>query len=79
MKNQIENLDTDKKLTEEEAENIITSYKIDIKEKNEIKQKLMNLTYENKYISCFTGKKSSNLYHMADDKLACFFKFGDQI
>ena len=79
MKNQIENLDTDKKLTEEEAENIITSYKIDIKEKNEIKQKLMNLTYDNKYISCFTGKKSINLYSMATDKLSCFLKFGDEI
>jgi hypothetical protein len=79
LENELENLDTDKKLSEEEVENIITPYKIGEKEKEEIKQKLMMLTYDNKYISCFTGKKSANLHDMAMDKLSCFLKYGDEI
>jgi predicted component of type VI protein secretion system len=79
LENKIENLDTDKKLTEEEVENIITPYKLDKKDKDEIKEKLMNLTYDNKYISCFTGKKTVNLYSMANDKLSCFLKYGNEI
>ena len=39
----------------------------------------MNLTYDNKYINCFTGKKSLNLYSMAIDKVSCFLKYGDEI
>jgi hypothetical protein len=79
LKNQIENLNTDKKLTEEDVLHIITLYKLNGKEKDEIKEKLMNLTYDNKYICCFTGKKSLNLYSMAIDKLSCFLKYGDEI
>ena len=78
LENQIKNLDANH-LSEQEVLDIITLYKIDEKEKDEIKQKLMNLTYDNKYISCYTGKKSLNLYNMADDKLACYFKYGDEI
>ncbi len=79
LKNQIENLNTDKKLTEEEVLHIITLYKLDGKERDEIKEKLMNLTYDNKYMSCFTGKPSLNLYSMAIDKLSSFLKYGDEI
>ena len=79
LENQIENLDVDNKLTEEKVMEIITLYKIDGEEKDEIKQKLMNLTYDNKYISCFTGKKTLNLHSMAMDKLSCFLKYGDEI
>jgi hypothetical protein len=79
LENQLENLDVDNKLTEEEVLKIITLYKIDENDKDEIKEKLMNLTYDNKYKSCFTGKKSLNLYSMATDKVACFLKYGDEI
>ena len=79
LKNQIENLNTDKKLTEEEVLHIITLYKLYGKERDKIKEKLMNLTYDNKYMSCFTGKPSLNLYSMAIDKLSSFLKYGDEI
>jgi hypothetical protein len=79
LENQIENLNIDKKLTEEEVLHIITIYKLDGKERNEIKEKLMNLTYDNKYVSRFTGKPSLNLYSMANDKLSSFLKYGDEI
>lgn len=79
LDNKIENLNTDKHLTEKDVLDIMAPYNIAEEDKESIKQKLMALTYSEKYKSCFTGKKSSNLYHMADDKLACFFKFGDQI
>jgi hypothetical protein len=79
LDNEIENLDKNKHLSEKEALDIIEPYNIDGKEKEEIKQKLMKLTYDKKYISSFTGKKSANLYSMASDKLACFFKYGDKI
>ena len=81
LDNKIKNLDTDKHLTEEEALRIMEPYTIDIDSENResIKQKLMALTYSEKYKSCFSGKKTKNLYYMADDKLACFFKYGDQI
>ena len=78
LENQIKNLDANH-LSEKEVLDIITLYKIDEKEKDEIKQKLMNLTYDKKYINCFTGKKSLNLYSMAIDKLSCFLKYGDEI
>jgi len=78
LENQIKNLD-ENHLTEEEVLDIIKLYKIDEKEKDEIKRKLLNLTYDNKYINCFTGKKSLNLYSMATDKLSCFLKYGDEI
>jgi len=79
LENQLENLDVDNKLTEEEVMEIITLYKIDKKDRDEIKEKLMNLTYDDKYINCFTGKKSLNLYSMATDKVSCFLKYGDDI
>jgi hypothetical protein len=81
LKDKIENLDTNKHLTEEEALSIMEPYTIDIDSENResIKQKLMALTYSEKYKSCFSGKKTKNLYYMADDKLACFFKYGDKI
>jgi hypothetical protein len=66
-----------KKLTEEEVLDILELY--NIKEKDDIKIKLMHLTYDNKYISCFTGKNCENLYSMVMDKLACFLKYGDEI
>ena len=79
LDNKIDNLDENKHLTETEVLSIMDPYNIDDKEVVEIKRKLMNLTYDNKYISCFTGKKSINLYYMAHDKLACYFKYGDEI
>jgi hypothetical protein len=79
LDNKIENLNTDKRLTEEEVLGIMAPYNIDFENRESIKQKLMALTYSEKYKSCFTGKKTKNLYYMADDKLACFFKYGDQI
>ena len=81
LKYKIENLDTNKHLTEEEVLSIMEPYTIDIDSENResIKQKLMALTYSEKYKSCFSGKKTKNLYYMADDKLACFFKYGDKI
>jgi hypothetical protein len=81
LDDKIKNLDTDKHLTEEEVLRIMEPYTIDIDSENResIKQKLMALTYSEKYKSCFSGKKTKNLYYMADDKLACFFKYGDKI
>jgi hypothetical protein len=79
LDNKIENLDENKHLTETEVLSIMDPYNIDDKEAVEIKRKLMALTYSEKYKSCFSGKKTKNLYYMADDKLACFFKYGDQI
>jgi hypothetical protein len=81
LKYKIENLDTNKHLTEEEVLSIMEPYTIDIDSENResIKERLMALTYSEKYKSCFSGKKTKNLYYMADDKLACFFKYGDKI
>jgi hypothetical protein len=81
LDDKIKNLDTDKHLTEEEVLRIMEPYNVDIDSENResIKQKLMALTYSEKYKSCFSGKKTKNLYYMADDKLACFFKYGDKI
>jgi hypothetical protein len=79
LNNEIENLDTNKHLTNDEVSDIMQPYNIDKKDQAEIKRKLMGLSYDPKYISCYTGKKSLNLYHMADDKLACYFKYGDEI
>jgi len=81
LDDKIKNLDTDKHLTEEEVLRIMEPYTIDIDSENResIKQKLMALTYSEKYKSCFSGKKTKNLYYMADDKLACYFKYGDEI
>jgi hypothetical protein len=79
LDNKIENLNTDKHLTEEEVLGIMEPYNIDSEIRESIKRKLMDLTYSEKYKSCFTGKKTKNLYYMADEKLACFFKYGDTI
>lgn len=79
LDNKIANLDTDKHLTEQDVLNIMEPYNIDSEIRESIKRKLMDLTYSEKYKSCITGKKTKNLYYMADDKLACFFKYGDQI
>ena len=82
IEDEIENLDTDLKLNEESVMEIIEPFSnliSDSKKKADIKRKLMNLTYDKKYMNCFTGKKTDNLYHMAASKLSCHLKYGDEI
>jgi hypothetical protein len=45
----------------------------------EMRQTLLGLTYDKKYISCFTGKKSKNLYDQVRTKVECHFKYGDEV
>jgi chromosome segregation ATPase len=66
------------KLSEEEIDYLIKNYNI-ISEVDIIKEKLRNLKYDNNYKSCFTGKKLRDLYQLADDKLACYGKYGDEL
>ena len=82
IKDQIENLDTNKTLSENAVDQMIENYENVIDENDDIpniKRKLMSLTYDKKYICSFTGKKAENLYHMAQDKLDCYLKYGDEI
>jgi len=73
---------TDKKkhLTSNEALAIMDPFNFEgEKQRQKIKRKLMKLTFNKKYKSCLTGEKTTNLYSMASDKLACFFKYNYEI
>jgi chromosome segregation ATPase len=66
------------RLSEEDIDDLIERYNI-TSEVDIIKEKLRNLKYDNKYKSCFTGEKFRNLYELADDKLACYGKYSDEL
>lgn len=88
---EIDNLDTTKKLSESDVQIIMQNNIYDIfgdknkneiyspKEIEEIENKLRNLTYDKDYVCAFTGKKADNLFHMASDKLQAFVKYGDEM
>lgn len=48
-------------------------------EYNMLKTKLMNLRYNETYISPFTGKKTKDIYDMAIDKLSAYINYGNDI
>lgn len=75
------NADTNLRLTEEEADKILHDQRVDEEDEeyDELKEKLMNLTYDKKYMSDFTGKPTRNLYNMAQDKLSSYYKYGSDI
>ena len=66
------------KLSEEEIDYLIKEYNI-ISEVDIIKDKLRKLKYDNNYKSCFTGKKLRDLYELANDKLACYGKYRNEL
>ena len=81
-------LDNANKLTEEELDHLLEEMETwsinmedqDIEEEYaSLKSRLMNLTYNEKYISYFTGEKTENIYNMARDKLLTYLSYGDEI
>jgi len=89
IENEFSNADTSKKLTEKEVKEILESSNFieeeyleeddDYKEYQKVKRQLMNLTYDPKYKSAFTGEPTRNLYEMASDKIAAYTKYGYEI
>ena len=77
IQNSIDNLDKTKRLNEEEIMLIINPYDhLDEAEKEELVKKMEKMTFDKKYKSCFSGKKSENLFFQVKDKVECYFKYG---
>ena len=81
-------LEVSNKLTEKEVDDLLEemenwSFNIedqDIEDEyTNIKTRLLNLTYNESYISSFTFEKTENIYNMARDKLLAYLRYGDEL
>jgi hypothetical protein len=77
IQNSIDNLDKTKRLNEEQIMLILDPYDdLEKAEKEELVEKMKTMTFDKKYKSCFSGKKSENLFSQVKDKAECYLKYG---
>lgn len=80
IQNSIDNLDKEKRLNDEQIMMILNPYDdLEKDEKEDLVEKMKNLTFDKKYKSCFSGKKSENLFFQVKDKVECYFKYGTKV